>query len=939
VSEGHRRVKDLFLEARSLPPHEREAWLDAACGDEEVRADVESLLAAEAGMPTGYLTPLNGSELSPGAVFGRYHMVEPLGAGGMGEVWLARDETLGRRVALKFPAEGVMGDDPGSHVWREARAAASLEHPAVCRVFEVGETNGRSFIVMEYLQGETMAERLRRGPVPPDRALAWAAAIAGALEEAHENGLVHGDLKPGNVMVTRSGEVKVMDFGLARSAPATGAASSSGDAAGGTSAGGLAGTPGYMAPEQLKGRPGDARSDIWAFGCVLFELLTGRSAFESDTVPVAIASILEREPDWQALPEEASPEVRRLLRRCLRKNPAQRLRHVGDARLVIEEAVRGDPVPGNPPRTAPPTHADPQWRRIGLQAGAILLLVAGLFFAAWQSLHPGLTPNDSIVRATITLPSGVRVVRAGGIASSVALSPDGRTVVVAATDEEGQRLYVRPVALPEAVPLAGTENGVAPFFSPDGAWIGYFADGRLRRVPVGGGATVDVAAAPGRPLGGSWGDDDRIVFAAGTRSSLQVVPARGGEPAPLTTLDRDAGEVSHRHPDLLPGGRILLFTSLSPTGWSVHALDLRSGRRTTLTGGATPRYMTGGFVVFNRVTDVLAAPFDDESLELAGPVVPVAQGVAAERGGTMHFGVSRSGSLAYVPAPTDYALVIVQDGRERVLDAGPWAYTRPPRPRFSPDATRLALTAGRTADVWIYDIETAAAVRLTFDGGTDPVWTPDGTAVTFAASPFLGTGPDRSGLHSQPTDGRSGAEALLTLEDAHRPIGWTPDGGILAFETVGVGVPPSIWALADGDARLVLPEGNAGRLSPDGRYLAFQSEASEGAEVYVAPFPEADARWQVSAGGGSGPAWSPDGNEVYYRNADRLIAARIETENGVRVTSRRIVLEPFVPWWPDDYDVHPVRGDVVLLRPFNESRAGEIGIVVNWAVELGRLVR
>jgi eukaryotic-like serine/threonine-protein kinase len=541
------------------------------------------------------------------------------------------------------------------------------------------------------------------------------------------------------------------------------------------------------------------------------------------------------------------------------------------------------------------------------------------------------------VHAAVTLPPGVRVVRAGGIASSVALSPDGRTLVVAATDEDGQRLYVRPFDRPEAVPLAGTENGVGPFFSPDGAWIGFFADGRLRRVPAGGGAAVDIAVAPGLPLGGSWGDNDRIVFSAGTRSALHVVPARGGDPAPLTTLDADAGEVSHRHPELLPDGRTLLFTSLSPAGWSVNAFDLRSGRRVGLTEGATPRYVTGGYVALNRGTDLLAAPFDPTSLEITGAIVPMVQSVAAEMASTMHYAVSRNGTLAYVPAAADPALVIIRDGEERIVDVGPGAVARPPRPRFSPDGTRLALTAGRTADVWIHDLRTGGAARLTFDGGSDPVWTPDGNAVTFAASPFLGTGPGRRGLHTQPSDGRSGAERLLALEEWHRPIGWTPDGRMLAFETVRVGGPPSIWVFEDGEARRVLREGYSGRLSPDGRWLAYHSEAAGSAEVYVTPFPEADARWQISAAGGSGPAWSSDGIEVYYRSADRLMAAGIETDAGVRVTSRRVVLEPFAPWWPDDYDVHPDGRSLALVRPADAPRDGEVGIVVNWAAELGRL--
>ena len=934
MSDRHRRVKELFLEARSLPSHEREAWLEAACGDESERADVVSLLDAEAGLPADYLAPQLGSDLAPGAVFGRYEIVEHLSSGGMGDVWLARDETLGRCVALKFPVEGLMGGPSGRLVRSEARAAAALDHPAVCRVFELGETDGRAFIVMEYLQGETLADRLRQGRVPLSQALAWAAAIAGALEEAHEKGLLHRDLKPANVMVTRSGEVKVIDFGLARATPEPAGETDSGDGDGASATGWTAGTPAYMPPERLRGQPVDERSDIWAFGCVLYELLTGRRAFDGDTTPEAVAAILEGEPDWEPLPAEASSEIRRLVGRCLRKDPGQRLRHVGDALLVLEEAARDEPAPGAPEDAARPNPARPWWRRIGVRTVAALMLSLAVVVAAWQALQPGPSPDGEVVHATFTLPPGVRVVGGGGISSSVAVSPDGGTVVVAATDEVGRRLYVRPIGRPEAVPLAGTEGGVGPFFSPDGAWIGYFADGRLRRVPAEGGAAVDIAGAPGFPLGGSWGDDDRIVFSAGPRSALQVVPARGGDPAPLTTLDTDAGEVSHRHPELLPDGRTLLFTSLSLAGWSVHALDFRSGRRAELTEGATPRYVRGGHLVVNRGNDLLTAPFDPARLELRGPLVPVVQNVVAEMASTLHYGVSRSGTLAYVPAPAVHALVIIQDGVERIVDEGPWPYARPPRPRFSPDGMRLALSAGQTPDVWIRDLASGSATRLTFEGGATPVWTPEGNAVTFAASPFLGMGPGRLGLYTQPIDGRFGAERLLAVEEWHRPIGWTPDGRMLAFEEVGRDATPSIWVLADGEARKVVEEAYAGRLSPDGRWLAYQSEGAKDAEVYVTPFPEADGRWQISAGGGSGPAWSPGGTEVYYRSADRLIAARLEMDAGVAVTSRRVVLERFTPSWPDDYDIHPDGRGLVLFRPSAEPREGEIGIVVNWATEL-----
>ena len=983
MPDQHRRVKELFLEARSLPSDERAAWLEAACADASERAEVESLLAAERDSPSDYLMPQYDSGMAPGVRVGRYRILDQLGAGGMGEVWLARDETLGRRVALKFPAEGLMGGHFGRRVRREARIAASLDHHAVCRVFELGEADGRSFIVMEYLQGDTLAERVRHRPIPLDQALAWAVAVASAVEQAHDKGLIHRDLKPANVMVTRSGQVKVMDFGLASVTPAgagDGAGGSgeesgpsrsgggkmgwtephgtgswqtdsgeprSGDAAtggtgsddtGGTSAADrMVGTPPYMAPEQLRGRPTDQRADIWAFGCVLYEMLTGRRAFGGGTVPEVVAAILEREPDWEELPESTPPEVRRLLGRCLRKDPGQRLRHIGDAGLVLEEALRGDPAPGSPVGVGPSDPAARGWRSVGVRGAALFLFAVAAGLAAWSTLRPGASPGETAVHASISLPSGVRVLRAGLIAPSVALSPDGRTLATAATGEDGQRIWVRFLHRREALPLAGTENGVAPFFSPDGAWIGFFADGRLRRVPAAGGAAVDIAFAPGFPLGATWGVDDRIIFATGARSALHVVSAEGGVPERLTTLDAEGGEVSHRHPELLADGRTLLFTSLSPAGPFVHALDLRSGRRAEVTRGATPQFVPGGYVTVNRGSDLLVAAFDPRRLELAGSVVPVVQGVAAEASHTMHYAVSRDGILAYVPAGTRHALVIVQDEVEEIVDERPRTSARPVRPRFSPDGAQLALGAGVPSEVWIHDLGTGAATRLTFDGGSSPVWTRDGDSVTFVVSPFHGTAPDRPGLHTKPVDGRSGSQPLLPLDDWHRPIGWTPDGQMLAFEAFRGDAIPSIWVLEKGEVRRVLSDGYAGRLSPDGRWLAYHSEAVGGPEVYVTPFPEADARWQISTRGGSGAAWSADGAEVYYRSGDRLMAARIETGAGVRVTSRRVVLERFAPSWPDDYDVHPQGQGLVLVRPSEEPGDGEVAIVVDFAGELARL--
>lgn len=935
----HHRVKQLFLAARDVAVEERDAWLAEACGEDVgLRREVESLLAAEEGMPSGYLAPGSGSRLVPGSTVSHYRIVERLGAGGMGEVWLAHDETLDRRVALKFPSAALFGDPSiRQRLQREARAAAALEHPAVCRVFELGQSDRQDFIAMEYLEGETLAARLSRGRVPLEQALAWGAAIAGAVEKAHDRGLVHRDLKPANVMVSPDGQVKVMDFGLARLLPAKGEEAGAAGTSDLTVTGMIVGTPAYMAPELLRGQPADERCDIWAFGCLLFKLLTASRAFVGATATEAVTAILEHEPDWQRLPAETPTEIRHLLARCLRKEPERRLRHVGDARLALDDAVRGEPPPGPLPVTPHEFARAPRRRRLWLASTLLLALSAVLL--AWAWLRPSSVPQAEPVRLTITLPLGASVTRGAGVASSVALSPDGRTLVVAATDAQGRRLYRRTLERLTATPIAGTEGGSSPFFSPDGTWVGFFADRRLKRIPAAGGAAVDIAAVPGYPNGATWGPDDRIVFAYGARSPLHVVDMRGGDAEPLTSLDAAAGEFGHGFPEFLPDGHALLFESGS---W-VHALDLVSGRRTALVQGVAPRYAASGHVIVSRGTTLLAAPFDAKRLELTGPLVPLVEGVAVEATtGARHVAVSRNGTLAYAPTAGSYTLALVRaDGSEHpLLEEEPLIEN----PQFSPDGRRLAVATARQTserpDLWIYDVDAEAPpARLTFDSGRAPVWTPDGAAVTYS-HPVPGQG---WGIYTRYVDGRGDAEQVVPLSEFHWLVGWTPDGRTLVYGMMEApaadGVTrSSIMAYADGESRRVVGPGQTwgGRLSPDGRWLAYYSLESGYFEVYVTAFPNADTRWYIAEG--TDPAWSPDGSEVYYRSGSRLMAARIDRARGIRVMSRRVVIEPFSPPLFDDYDIHPDGRTLTLVRPAAASQAGEITMVLDWLTELRRLM-
>lgn len=876
--------------------------------------------------------------LTDGQQIGSYEIGPALGAGGMGRVYRARDLKLGREVAIKVLRPALtLEPEHVRRFEREARMLASLNHPNIAAIYGLEEAEGVRALVLEMVEGPTVADRLRDGPVPVPEALRIADAIADGLDAAHQKNIIHRDLKPANVKVGPDGVVKVLDLGLAKLVDdrdeAEPSESPTADAAE-TREGVILGTIPYMSPEQVRGQPLDKRTDIWSFGCVLYELLTGQPAFTAETPSDTSAAILDREPDFDALPTSTPESVRKLLRRCLAKDRTRRLRDIGDARLEIDEAI-GHPEVESQIRRAPARTAGTRRRNLVLGSALVLILAV----AVWRWLRPVTSQPAEPVRLTATLPQGARVTRGPGFASSVALSPDGRTLVIAGTGEDGQQLYRRPLDRLDATPLPGTTGGSSPFFSPDGAWIGFYADGRLMRVPAEGGGAVEIATVPGSTFlsGASWGDDDRIVFGAGVRSPLYVVDASGGDAEPLTTLD--AGEVRHVRPDILPDGRTVLFES---SAW-IHALDLVSGARATLVEGVAPRFAATGHVILSRGNSLLAAPFDRSRLELTGPVVPLVEGVAGEAitagGGIRHYAISGSGTLAYVPAAGAHALVIATgDGTERVVEER----LSFENPQFSPDGLRLAVATrrrrGETTEIWIHDLETGAASRLTFEGGRAPVWTPDGEAVTFSR---LGEG---QGIYTKPADGRGDAEQLLAMDEFHWLVGWTPDGRTLAFgaiegEMEGQTSVSSIVALTDGERHRILGPGPVwgGRLSPDGEWLAYYSLEAGRFEVYVTPFPEGDTRWLISEDGGRDPSWSPDGGEIYYRSGDRLFAAEIETAAGVRVQSRRLVLEPFTPPLYDDYDIHPDGRTLVMVRPAHYAEGREVVAVIDWFAELRRL--
>ncbi len=942
--ERYRQVGVLYHAALQVEAGYREAFLAEASGDdEELRSEVASLLEAhdKAGLylaapaldvAARWLSERKASSLI-GTSLGRYRVLSLLGAGGMGEVYLAEDSELRRQVALKvLPVEWTGDSRRLARFRREAQILAALKHENIAAIYGLEQTSERNCLVLEFVEGETLAECVaRRGALPVGEALPIARQIADALEYAHAKGITHRDIKPSNIKLTPGGAIKVLDFGLAKARPGAEAGTEPAEkAVGATMEGQILGTPAYMSPEQVRHTGVGPQTDVWAFGCVLYELLTGQRAFPRDTAPDTLAAVLEREPDWRALPDATPPNIRTLLRRCLQKDPARRLHHIADARIEIEDTAA---EPAALAETAGVPRGGPgrPWKFVSATAAVAVMAVA---FALWLGSKSPVPGPAETVRLTVTLPQGVSVTRGPGFASSVALSPDGRTLVIAGTGETGQRLYQRRLAGQDVVPLAGTEGGSAPFFAPDGAWLGFFAEGRLKRVPAGGGVSVDIAGVPDFPDGVSWGPNGRIVAAFGTRSAVYGVDANGGNLEPITALEE--GEVGHSRPEILPDGRTLIFDS---GGW-VHALDLTSKRRTRLVQGVAPRYANTGHLILSRGRTLLAAPFDLSRLRVGGSLVPLIEGVEGDTAtncvGDRHYAISPNGALAYVPAPALYGLVLVKpDGTERtVTEERAWFEN----PRFSPNGRRLVVAAasraGEPTDLWIHDLETRSATKLTFEGGRSPVWTPDGARVTYS-----GPG-QRQGIYTKATDGRSEAEPLLALDGFHWLVGWTRDGRTLAFGAIEKAAPDqssrsSIVAVSGGESSRVVGPGNVwgGRLSPDGRWLAYYTLETGSFEVYVTPFPGAGTRWLISRGGGRDPSWAPDGTEIYYRSGDRLLAAGIETSDGIRVLSRRVVAQPFSPPLYDDYDIHPDGRTLVLVRP-DAPQGREVAMVLNWFEEL-----
>jgi serine/threonine-protein kinase len=941
--------------------------------------------------------------LSPGTHLGPYEVVAQIGEGGMGAVYRATDTNLSRQVALKVLPDAFAQDaERLARFEREAKTLASLNHPHIAAIYGFEKSAALHALVMELVEGDDLSQRIARGAIPVDEALPIAKQIAEALEAAHEQGIIHRDLKPANIKVRPDGTVKVLDFGLAKAMdpglrtadPGLGHASQAPTITtpAMTQAGIILGTAAYMSPEQAKGRPADRRSDLWAFGCVLYEMLTGRRAFDGDDMVDVLGAVARLEPDWSALPADLPPAVRTLMRTCLTKDRRKRNVEATTALFVLDHAA------SLPSGSADLAAQDPDYvlkesaaahteaavsrarnevtrvmrRRVALMGMTAVLTAAIAGAAVWYATHP--LPLS--VTRTVVPTSGTAALSVQGTFWDLAIAPDGSRIVYQGTG----KLLVRALDRLETVELDGLGSPSAPFFSPDGQWIGFF-DGfvQIKKVAVSGGPSVPVTvtADGSGTRGATWGEDGTIVYATSALGTgLHRVSAAGGEPTILTVPDNST---DHYWPEFLPGGQAVLFTII-PSGGAlldnaqIAVLDLRTNTQTVLVrGGYHARYVRSGHLVFGAEGTLSAVAFDLDRLAVIGTPTPVVNEVLTTASGAVDAAVAASGTLVYVAgglaggaAPRSLVWVDRQ-GREEPLPAPPRAYMYP---RLAPDGTRVAVFSNdQEQDLWVWDIRRTTLTRLTFEPGFDhtPLWMPDGRHLVFSSV--------RSGaqnLFVQAADGTGSANRLTESDYNQNATGITPDGThVVLNETTrdrardlrvllppplaGASPVPTIAATSGTVAApTVTPlietrfEERGGVVSPDGRWLAYESTSSGRLEVYVRPFPAVnDGQWQVSTGGGAQALWSRNGRELFYVAPDgSLMTVPVEprSESWSGGTPRRL-LEPGYYRGNDvfvsrQYDVSPDGQRFLMIKEGGDDTgtAQDIIVVQNWLEELTRLV-
>jgi Tol biopolymer transport system component len=891
--------------------------------------------------------------LEPGKQLGPYEVLAPLGAGGMGEVYRAKDTRLDRTVALKvLPSELSANPVLRGRLEREAKAISGLAHPHICTLHDVGQDDGIDYLVMEYLEGETLAERLQKGPLALEQALKCGIEIAEALDAAHRQGVVHRDLKPGNVMLTKSG-AKLLDFGLAKlqegdpSDPATSASAIPTEHRPLTEIGTILGTYPYMAPEQLEGKDTDARADLFAFGAMLHEMVTGRRAFDGESRASVIAAILEREPPPVSTLQPLSPPgLDHVVKACLAKDPDDRWHSAHD----LASALRWVAEAGSQAGIAAPVVERRKSRERIAWAAAVLgfLGTAATSVALWATYE---TPG--VVQSSLLPPDGARFEPASG---AMVLSPDGTRVAFVASDEDGMRLlWVRSLSALAAQPLAGTESASDPFWSPDGRFIGFISNGKLRRVDASGGPPQPLCDA-GYGAGGAWGPDGTILFAPDSRDVIYKVPASGGTPVPVTAFDESRGEDSHRFPRFLPDGRHFLFLGLAAVetpdtdrGFAIFAASLDSAdRKLIVATDSSARYASSGHLLFLRNQTLVAQPFDPGTLELSGDAVPVAETVGRTSSGQAIFSVSHTGRLLYQGGPVskDSRLVwLERDGREGSTIGKPADYVAP---ALSHDETRVAVAINdpqtQLGDIWVFDIERGTSTPLTFDPADDtwPRWSADDRTIY-----FMSRGSGQGDVYSRSSTGTGPVELVYGGEGAHYPHSFSPDGATgwlnskSNYATAGTGF--DIYRIdleshkAEAYLQATFTEVNP-EISPDGRWLLYQTDESGHFEVYVQSLLDDGGKWQISTDGGFRPKWTREGREILFQAPDRtLMAVEVRLEPTFSPGVPTLLFDPRAREIPGrQYDVTSDGNRFLVNQTVEQPAVEPLTLVQNWTSELER---
>ena len=882
--------------------------------------------------------------LASGTKLGPYEITGAIGAGGMGEVYRARDTKLGRDVALKVLPEAFARDvERMARFGREAQVLASLNHPSIAAIYGFEDSSSTHALVMELVEGPTLADQIKQGLIPLDEALPIAKQITEGLEYAHERGIVHRDLKPSNVKVTPQSTVKILDFGLAKAiegdAGASSVESSPTLSAMATRAGFLLGTAAYMSPEQARGKAADRRADIWAFGVVLYEMLSGRRLFIGDTTSDTLAAVIRAEPDWSALPAKTPSSIRSLVRRCLNKDPRQRLQSIGDARIVLEEALSGTPQDAS--FHAPGAIHTPIWRRaLPWALAAAASAIAALMAISDYTKIPN-SPQAIVSEIPAPAEESYRFTGYGG--GSPVLSPDGRRLAYAAMDKVGQpRIWLRQLDTPEAQPLPGAEGGAMPFWAPDSRNLGFFANGKLYRIDSTGGPPIALCDALD-PMGGAWGSDGNILFSLLASGQIYRISISGGAPQPVTKPNEPFGQANDRWPQFLPDGEHFLFYVGPPSAENngIYVASIAVGEpQLLLRNEWNAIYSTAGYLLFVREGTLMAQQFDAAKLRLAGDAMPVTEHVQADAAtGRGIVSVSQNGNLVYegglAATGGNQLLWFDRAGKQIGQTGGPGDYATT---SISPDGTKLAVANLGPNGIWVYDIARGTKTRLTFSAAVNgqPSWSPDGKFIAFFS--------DRKGqphIYQKAADGTGTTSSLLEDDALEFYPFFSFDGRYLIFER-GMAKSNShmeIWAMPlSGDRKpfpVIQSEFNLSwaALSPDGKWLAYVSEESGRSEIYVVPFLHSSGKWLVSTGGGTRPRWRGDGKELFYLSLDNKImsAEIVDADSSVSIGKVQALFQANPspnPGWM--YNASPDGKKFLVVTQGPAGTAAPLTLVVNW---------